>query len=147
MVAFVQGAAVGAMIRGIPVANGQYAGGPFDWLPPFAILCGIGLVLGYALLGAGWLVLKSRRRVARMGLSAHPLAAPGHAGRAVVARSSLTLDRGVRVFEHLGRAPVGSDLPGAWGLLALAASSPARALRRDELPFALTVPCSSSPPS
>jgi cytochrome bd ubiquinol oxidase subunit II len=28
---FVQGAAVGAMMRGIPVANGQYAGGAFDF--------------------------------------------------------------------------------------------------------------------
>src|SRR5262247_3152039 len=59
VVAFAQGAAVGAMIGGIPVANGQYTGGPFGWLHPFAILTGIGLVLGYALLGAGWLVLKS----------------------------------------------------------------------------------------
>jgi len=59
VVAFAQGAAVGAMIRGIPVANGQYAGGPFGWPHPFAILTGIGLVLGNALLGAGWLVLKN----------------------------------------------------------------------------------------
>ena len=59
VVAFVQGAAVSAMMRGIPVADGQYAGGPFGWLHPFTILSGIGLVFGYALLGAGWLVLKS----------------------------------------------------------------------------------------
>ena len=59
LVAFVQGAAIGAMMRGIPVTNGQFAGTPFGWLHPFAILTGIGLVLGYALLGAGWLVLKS----------------------------------------------------------------------------------------
>jgi cytochrome d ubiquinol oxidase subunit II len=57
--AFVQGAAVGAMIRGIPVKDGQFAGGTFDWLAPLAVLTGIGLVLGYALLGAGWIVLKS----------------------------------------------------------------------------------------
>ena len=57
--AFVQGAAIGAMIRGIPVSNGQYAGGAFDWVAPFPIFCGIGLVLGYALLGASWLALKS----------------------------------------------------------------------------------------
>ncbi len=57
--AFVQGAAIGAMIRGIPVVNGQYAGGAFEWVAPFPIFCGIGLVLGYALLGASWLVLKS----------------------------------------------------------------------------------------
>jgi cytochrome d ubiquinol oxidase subunit II len=47
------------MIRGIPVANGQYAGGSFEWLAPFPVFTGIGLVLGYALLGAGWLILKS----------------------------------------------------------------------------------------
>ena len=64
VVGFAQGAAVGAMIRGIPVANGQYAGSPFGWLHPFAILTGIGLVLGYALLGAGWLVLKSEANCA-----------------------------------------------------------------------------------
>jgi cytochrome bd ubiquinol oxidase subunit II len=57
--AFVQGAAVGAMIRGIPVVNNQYAGGSFEWLRPLPMVCGIGLVLGYALLGAGWLILKS----------------------------------------------------------------------------------------
>src|SRR5215471_13156521 len=59
LVGFVQGAAVGAMIRGIPVVGGQYAGDAFSWLHPFAILTGIGLVLTHALLGAGWLVLKS----------------------------------------------------------------------------------------
>src|SRR5277367_6272177 len=59
VMAFVQGAAVGAMIRGIPVSNGQYSGGAFAWLAPFPLMTGVGLVLGYALLGAGWLVLKS----------------------------------------------------------------------------------------
>ena len=59
VVAFAQGAAIGAMMRGVPVANNQYAGDAFGWLHPFAVLTGIGLVLGYALLGAGWLVLKS----------------------------------------------------------------------------------------
>ena len=59
LVAFVQGAAVGAMIRGIPVENMQYAGGAFIWLHPFPVLTGIGLMLGYALLGACWIVLKT----------------------------------------------------------------------------------------
>ena len=59
MVAFVQGAAVGAMMRGIPVENRQYAGGAFVWLHPFPVLTGIGLVLGYALLGASWLAFKT----------------------------------------------------------------------------------------
>jgi len=59
IVAFVQGAAIGTMVTELPVLNGRYAGSAFEWVAPFPILCGIGLVLGYALLGAGWLVLKT----------------------------------------------------------------------------------------
>ena len=54
-----QGAAIGTMVQELPVADGRYAGGPFEWLTPFSLLCGAGLVLGYALLGAAWLVLKT----------------------------------------------------------------------------------------
>ena len=59
--AFVQGAAVGALVRGLPVGtDGRFAGsGTFDWVSPFALLCGLGLCLGDALLGAAWLLLKS----------------------------------------------------------------------------------------
>ena len=56
--AFVQGAAVGALVEGLPISDGQYTGGEFGWFSPFAILCGIGLCLGYSLLGACWLVRK-----------------------------------------------------------------------------------------
>ncbi len=59
VVAFVQGAAVGALMRGLPVEDGLFSGHSFTWLHPFPILTGIGLVIGYALLGAGWLKLKS----------------------------------------------------------------------------------------
>ena len=57
--AFVQGAAIGAMVQELPVSGGQYSGGSFDWVSGFSILCGVGLVFGYALLGAAWLVLKT----------------------------------------------------------------------------------------
>jgi cytochrome d ubiquinol oxidase subunit II len=33
-------------------------GGEFGWLSPFALLCGVGLCLGYSLLGACWLIRK-----------------------------------------------------------------------------------------
>jgi cytochrome bd ubiquinol oxidase subunit II len=56
---FMQGTMVGALVRGLPLLNGNYAGGEFGWLSPFAVLSGIGLCLGYALLGACWLVRKS----------------------------------------------------------------------------------------
>jgi cytochrome d ubiquinol oxidase subunit II len=55
---FMQGTTIGALVEGLQVTNGQYSGGDFGWLTPFAVLCGIGLCLGYALLGACWLVKK-----------------------------------------------------------------------------------------
>jgi cytochrome d ubiquinol oxidase subunit II len=56
--AFVQGAAVGRLVEGLPMSDGQYTGGDFGWATPFALLCGAGLCVGYALLGAAWLVYK-----------------------------------------------------------------------------------------
>jgi cytochrome d ubiquinol oxidase subunit II len=61
--AFIQGMTVGALVEGLPIENGQYAGGDFGWLSPFALLCGVGLTLGYALLGASWLVRKCEGEV------------------------------------------------------------------------------------
>jgi cytochrome d ubiquinol oxidase subunit II len=55
---FIQGMTVGALVEGLPIENGQYVGGDFGWFSPFAALCGIGLCVGYALLGASWLVNK-----------------------------------------------------------------------------------------
>ncbi|RXG86209.1 cytochrome d ubiquinol oxidase subunit II [Bradyrhizobium vignae] len=55
---FMQGVTVGALVEGLKFTGGVYAGGPLGWLSPFSVLCGIGLCLGYALLGAAWLVQK-----------------------------------------------------------------------------------------
>jgi cytochrome bd ubiquinol oxidase subunit II len=60
---FIQGLMVGALVEGLQVTNGQYSGGAFGWLTPFSILCGIGLCLGYALLGACWLAKKCETEV------------------------------------------------------------------------------------
>lgn len=54
-----QGIALGALVQGIHVENRAYAGGWFDWLTPFSALTGIAVVVGYALLGATWLNLKT----------------------------------------------------------------------------------------
>jgi cytochrome d ubiquinol oxidase subunit II len=56
--AFAQGIVLGGIIEGIRVEDGTFAGGPFDWATPFALLCGLGLVAGYALLGATWLAMR-----------------------------------------------------------------------------------------
>jgi cytochrome d ubiquinol oxidase subunit II len=57
--AFFQGVALGALVQGIPVANRAYAGGWWDWATPFSMLTGVALVVGYALLGATWLIYKT----------------------------------------------------------------------------------------
>ncbi|QJP16838.1 cytochrome d ubiquinol oxidase subunit II [Starkeya sp. ORNL1] len=56
---FSQGVALGAFINGFEVRDGAYAGGLFDWLTPFSLFTGVGLLVGYALLGATWLVMKT----------------------------------------------------------------------------------------
>ena len=59
LAALAQGVALGAILQGIHVVGRQYAGGWWDWLTPFSILTGFALAIGYALLGATWLVLKT----------------------------------------------------------------------------------------
>ena len=54
-----QGVILGALIQGITVVDGQFAGGAFDWLTPFSLMCGLGVAAGYALLGATWLMMKT----------------------------------------------------------------------------------------
>lgn len=57
--ALCQGLALGGLLQGIHVVDGQYAGGWWDWLTPFTILCGVAVVTGYAWLGACWLIWRT----------------------------------------------------------------------------------------
>jgi cytochrome d ubiquinol oxidase subunit II len=59
-----QGAALGGLIQGIRSENGVFVGGPFDWASPLSLLCGIGLVAGYALLGSTWLIWRTEGAIA-----------------------------------------------------------------------------------
>ncbi|MCW7539409.1 cytochrome d ubiquinol oxidase subunit II [Aquabacterium sp. A7-Y] len=54
-----QGVVLGNFIQGFPVSGRNFAGTSWDWISPFALLTGLGLVAGYALQGATWLVLKT----------------------------------------------------------------------------------------
>jgi len=56
---FAQGVTLGALLQGIVIRDRGYAGGWFDWLQPFTVLVGVSLVVGYALLGSTWLIMKS----------------------------------------------------------------------------------------
>jgi cytochrome d ubiquinol oxidase subunit II len=57
--AFAQGAVLGAFIQGFTVHGRAFSGTSWDWLTPFSVLTGLGLMFGYALLGAGWLIIKT----------------------------------------------------------------------------------------
>ena len=72
---FAQGVVLGAFIQGFEVDGRHFVGGSFDCFTPFSLLTGLALVIGYALLGAGWLVLKTEgevqaqaRRLGRLAL-------------------------------------------------------------------------------
>jgi cytochrome d ubiquinol oxidase subunit II len=56
---FAQGITLGALLQGITVEGRVYAGGWWEWLSPFTCLTGLGLVIGYALLGSAWLIWKT----------------------------------------------------------------------------------------
>ncbi|RUO63071.1 cytochrome d ubiquinol oxidase subunit II [Pseudidiomarina insulisalsae] len=66
-----QGIMLGAMLQGVAVVDRAYAGGWFDWLTWFTVFCGFAVVVGYLLLGATWLVMKTEGDLQKR---AYPLA-------------------------------------------------------------------------
>ncbi len=56
---FFQGVMLGALVSGMEASNRLYSGGAFDWFTPLSIICGIALIIGYALLGSTWLIIKT----------------------------------------------------------------------------------------
>ena len=75
LAAICQGVILGALIQGINVEDGAFAGGAFDWATPFALMCGLGVLAGYGLLGATWLVMKTDGEVAARAKRARQAAA------------------------------------------------------------------------
>jgi cytochrome d ubiquinol oxidase subunit II len=71
---FSQGLVLGGFLQDIKVDGKQFAGGSFEWLTPFSILCGLGLIAGYALLGAAWLMMKTEGALAERARSQARLA-------------------------------------------------------------------------
>ena len=73
-----QGIALGGLLQGIQIdeAARAYSGGWWDWLTPFSLTVGFAVMVGYMLLGATWLVMKTtgelqermRRRAWVLGL-------------------------------------------------------------------------------
>ncbi len=63
LAAFAQGVTLGALVEGMPLQEGKYVSAAFGWFCSFSMLTGVAVVFGYALLGAGWLILKTEGRL------------------------------------------------------------------------------------
>ncbi|WP_447777930.1 cytochrome d ubiquinol oxidase subunit II [Variovorax boronicumulans] len=74
LAALCQGIVLGSLLQGIRIVDGHFVGGAFDWLSPFSLFCGVGVLLTYATLGCGWLILKTEGELQRkMRLLMRPL--------------------------------------------------------------------------
>jgi cytochrome bd ubiquinol oxidase subunit II len=135
-----QGLVLGAFIQGFEVEGRNYAGGMLDWLSPFALLTGVALVSGYALLGATWLVWKTEGELQEWAYRmATPLllAVLGFVGAVSVWTPLMNPDIAARWFSWPNLAYL-SPVP---LVTALATYALYRALarRREVLPFLLTM--------
>jgi cytochrome d ubiquinol oxidase subunit II len=134
---FIQGLTVGALVRGLPMANGQYTGGDFGWLSPFAVLCGVGLCLGYALLGTCWLVKKCEADVREAAYRLIPYLSAGLLLFLIVV-FAYALAEDLQVMGRWVERPYLFIFPviGAMAAVVLAVSI---RRHRDELPFPMVV--------
>lgn len=71
---FCQGLILGTLLQGIPVTGTRFAGNPFGWLTPFGVFAGLGLMVTYATLACGWLLIKTEGELQRrMSIAMKPL--------------------------------------------------------------------------
>jgi cytochrome d oxidase subunit CydB len=63
LASFAQGVILGMFIQGFNEAGGQFVGTSWDWVRPFPIFTGFGVIAGYALQGATWLIMKTQGRL------------------------------------------------------------------------------------
>jgi cytochrome d ubiquinol oxidase subunit II len=96
LAASAQGFIMGAIINGVAVEDGRFVGGSLDWLTPFSVLVAVGVVFGYTLLGAAYLILKTTGELQRLSYR--------QAGRAAVLMLLAAL--GVSVWTPLRHAYV-----------------------------------------
>jgi cytochrome d ubiquinol oxidase subunit II len=131
--AFMQGLTVGALVEGLPISNGDYTGGEFGWFSPFSLLCGIGLCLGYALLGACWLVKKGEGDLRDAAYRLIPYLSVGLLGFLVVV-FAYALAENLPVMSRWLERPYLLVFPAIGVIAALVAAASVRH-RRDGVPF------------
>jgi cytochrome bd ubiquinol oxidase subunit II len=135
--AFIQGLMVGALVEGLPIVNGQYVGGEFGWLSPFSLICGVGLCLGYALLGACWLVRKCEGDVRDAAYRLIPYLSIGLLIFLIVV-FAYALAENLRVISRWLERPYLFVFP-AIGIVAAIVLAASVRQRRDGLPYYMVV--------
>ena len=130
---FMQGLMVGALVEGLPISNGQYIGGVWGWFSPFALLCGIGLCVGYALLGACWLVMKCEGDLRDAAYRLIPYLSAGLLAFLIAVFIYALLDD-LRVMDRWLERPYLFVFP-AIGAVAAFTMAAGVLHRRDQLPF------------
>ena len=60
LAALAQGFALGGLLDGLAIQDGRFVGSVWDWLSPFSLVVSIGVVFGYTMLGANYLILKTQ---------------------------------------------------------------------------------------
>ena len=133
---FMQGVTVGALVQELPTDGVRYVGGPLGWFSPFAMLCGLGLCLGYALLGAGWLTYKTETDTRDLGYRFMPWLLGGVL-LFLVAAAAYAAGVQLRVLQRWVERPAMLVLP-ALGLAACLGMVFAIRRRIDWLPLLMT---------
>lgn len=138
--AFAQGLALGAILQGIKVEGRAYAGGWWDWLTPFSLLTGVAVVVGYGLLGATWLVMKTGGALQDRALAlARPAAVATLGFVAAVSLATPFLEAAYyQNWLAWPRIVLTAPVPVAVTVIAVLLLR-ALAARRDGLPFALSL--------
>lgn len=115
-----QGLILGGYIQGVTVEGRAFAGGGLDWLTPYSVIVACGLVAGYALLGACWLIIKTE---GELQVKARAWAQIGFVavGVALLAVSYATLSVDPRVTARWGVSLQGVD----WTVFPAVAAIPA----------------------
>ena len=141
LAALFQGISLGALLQGIEVDGRNYGGGWWDWLSPFTVLTGLAVVVGYGLLGATWLNMKTegaiQARVRKLALI-FGLGTLGFIGAVSLATPWLEASYYQRWFEVPGLF-VTVPMPIAIGVIALLMFRSLRIHKHDHRPFILSL--------
>ncbi|EYD71332.1 cytochrome d ubiquinol oxidase subunit II [Limimaricola hongkongensis] len=134
-----QGIILGAFLQGIEVEGRAYAGGWWDWLTPFSVICGLAVVAGYGFLGACWLNMKLEGDIQhRVRLMARGFFVATLVGIVAVSVATWLLQVGLAARWFVWPLVLLTGLvPVLLALIALALSRSLFADGRDRMPFLL----------